>query len=340
MTLFHAPRVSERSTHTHQYAATVVHDGVDQIDGLVALPIGIVQGGWWPREEDCYRCHDLSSHWRDQMPAHLIGQLSPVVSGSLYHARRGYFPIMDRVIRIAHYGAHSGMGVHHHETASLSIVVSGLYEERVRGRISEHGPGNLLFHPAFELHSQRFHANGVCQILITPTHADIEFLGEHLRLREARYVQSAAVRDLGARLVAELHNEDAFSSLIVHGLTLEAFGLFCRTTGRERADIRPWLREARALIDSHLGEPLSLEELGRMVGRHPVHLARAFRQAYGQTVGECTRHARIQTAARLLVSSHKPISVIAMECGFCDQAHLSRAFKRVFGVTPAAYRAR
>jgi AraC family transcriptional regulator len=247
---------------------------------------------------------------------------------------------MDRIIRLAHYRANSGMGAHHHEAPSLSIVVSGFYEERVRGRVSEHGPGNLLFHPAFELHAQQFHANGVCQILITPTPADIEFLGEHLSLREAPYVQSTAVRDLGARLVAEIHSKDTFSSLIVHGLTLEAFGLFCRTTRRRRADIRPWLREARALIDSHLGEPLSLEELARMVGRHPVHLSRAFRQAYGQTIGECTRHARIQAAARLLTSSRKPISAIATECGFCDQAHLSRAFKQVFGVSPAAFRAR
>jgi AraC family transcriptional regulator len=67
-------------------------------------------------------------------------------------------------------------------------------------------------------------------------------------------------------------------------------------------------------------------------------LSRAFRRVYGQTIGECIRKARVRSAAHLLLSSRRPISEIATECGFCDQAHLSRAFKRIFGLTPAAYR--
>jgi AraC family transcriptional regulator len=230
------------------------------------------------------------------------------------------------------------MGAHHHDLPSLSIVASGLYEERVRGRISEHGPGNLLFHPAFEPHSQRFRDRGTCQILITPTQTDIEYLSQHLRLGEAPYIQSDLLRYLSARLVAEVRSEDSFSQIVVQGLTLEALGLFCRTSSRSRANILPWLREAKAFIESHLGDVTSLEVLARMVGRHPVHLSRAFRQAYGLTIGECARQARVRNAAQLLSSSRRPISEIAAECGFCDQAHLSRAFKKVFGVTPAAYR--
>jgi AraC family transcriptional regulator len=248
-------------------------------------------------------------------------------------------PSESRPIHLTRYAANSAMATHHHDLPSLSIVASGLYEESVRGRVSEHGPGNLLFHPAFEPHSQRFHAHGTCQIVITPTPADIDFMSQHLRLGEAPYIQSDSLLGLSTRLIAEMSCEDSFSQMVVHGLTLEALGLFCRTSSRSRANILPWLREAKAFIDSHLAETVSLDELARMAGRHPVHLSRAFRQAYGQTVGECIRQARVRQAAQLLLSSRQPISEIAAECGFCDQAHLSRAFKRVFGVTPAAYRA-
>ena len=247
-------------------------------------------------------------------------------------------PPQSRSLRLAHYAAHSKMAGHHHELPSLSIVVSGHYEERVRGRVSEHGPGNLLFHPAFEPHSQRFRAAGASQVLITPTQADLEFLSQHLRLGEAPYIQSDALRDLSGRLIAEMCSADTFSQMVVHGLTLEALGLFCRTSSRARTNILPWLRELKELIDSNFGETLTLDELALRVGRHPVHLSRAFRQAYGQTIGECTRKARVRSAAHLLLSSRRPISEIATECGFCDQAHLSRAFKRVLGLTPAAYR--
>jgi hypothetical protein len=50
-------------------------------------------------------------------------------------------PPQSRSIRLTHYAAHSNMAAHHHDLPSLSIVVNGLYEERVRGRVSEQGPG-------------------------------------------------------------------------------------------------------------------------------------------------------------------------------------------------------
>jgi AraC family transcriptional regulator len=229
------------------------------------------------------------------------------------------------------------MAAHHHELPHLGIVVSGLYEERVRGRVSEHGPGNLLFQPAFELHSQRFCAADTFKILIIPTPSDIEFLSEHLRLEEAPYVQSESLGELGARVVAEMRAADCFSAIVLQGLMLEALGAFCRVA-RPKPNVLPWLREAKSFIESRFSEVVTLDELARVVGRHPVHLSRAFRQAYGQTIGECIRSARVCNAARLLLASGQPISEIAAESGFCDQAHLSRAFKRVFGMTPAAYR--
>jgi AraC family transcriptional regulator len=100
----------------------------------------------------------------------------------------------------------------------------------------------------------------------------------------------------------------------------------------------PWLRAAKAFIESHCMQAVSIDELARIVRRHPVHLSRSFRQAFGQTIGECIRGARVRRAALLLVTSRQPIGEIAVECGFCDQAHLSRSFKRIFGTTPGAYR--
>jgi AraC family transcriptional regulator len=244
----------------------------------------------------------------------------------------------SRAIRLARYAALSEMASHFHELPSLSLIVSGLYEERVRGRVSEHGAGSLLFYPAFEPHSQSFRASGTCQILITPTPADLDFLSEHVELGDAPYIRSDALRDLSARLLVEMRSADTFSQLVVHGLTLEALALFCRSSARPRTNILPWLREVKSFIDSNFVDTLTLDELARKVGRHPVHVSRAFQRAYGQTVGECIRAARVHSAARLLLSSTQPISEIASECGFCDQAHLSRAFKRVFNLTPTAYR--
>lgn len=47
---------------------------------------------------------------------------------------------------------------------------------------------------------------------------------------------------------------------------------------------------------------------------------------------------RIERAKELLSATDLPIAEVTPACGFCDQSHLARWFKRVVGVTPAAYR--
>jgi AraC family transcriptional regulator len=250
----------------------------------------------------------------------------------------GTFASWANSVRLDRYPAGSAMAPHHHDDAWLSVVVDGRYEERIRGRTSQHGPGDLLFYPAFEVHAQQFCAAGALKILIAPSVASIGFLGERLRLADAPYTQSSEIADLGLRMAAELRRRDDFSPIIVQGLVLETLGMFSRTTNRSAMKELPWLRAARAFIEAHCVEALSINELAHVVGRHPIHLSRAFRQVFGQTVGECIRGARVRRAAQLLVAGRRPIGEIAVECGFCDQAHLSRSFKKIFGTTPAAYR--
>ncbi|MEM9487494.1 MAG: helix-turn-helix domain-containing protein, partial [Myxococcota bacterium] len=55
-------------------------------------------------------------------------------------------------------------------------------------------------------------------------------------------------------------------------------------------------------------------------------------------IGQYVRRLQVENAARQLVESPKSISAIAIDCGFCDQSHLTNAFKRVLGTTPASYR--
>jgi AraC family transcriptional regulator len=247
-------------------------------------------------------------------------------------------PSWSAAIRLARYAANGAMAPHHHDEPSLSIVVDGSYEERIRGRASTHGPGSLLFCPAFEAHSQQFCRAGTLQILITPTPAALEFLGQRLALSQAPYSYSNTFAELGLRLISELRHEDQFSSLVINGLLLETVGQFCRGVDPGDPVALSWLREAKSYIENHFSENVTLEELARVVQRHPVHLARAFRQAFGETVGDCIRNARLRQAACLLLTSQRPIAEVAALCGFCDHAHLSRSFRRKYGSTPAAFR--
>jgi AraC family transcriptional regulator len=70
---------------------------------------------------------------------------------------------------------------------------------------------------------------------------------------------------------------------------------------------------------------------------HPVYLATAFRQHYRTTVGDYIRTLRIDFACREMLRSDRPLAEIAMEAGFADQSHFSKAFKRIVGVPPSEY---
>jgi AraC-like DNA-binding protein len=105
----------------------------------------------------------------------------------------------------------------------------------------------------------------------------------------------------------------------------------CATTDEPAA-----IRAARDYIHEHWHVDFSLDELAHAVGRSPFHLVRAFRSRIGMPPSAYRRALRVEAAKQLLKAGQSPI-VVAARCGFCDQSHLNRHFKRATGVTPARY---
>lgn len=100
-----------------------------------------------------------------------------------------------------------------------------------------------------------------------------------------------------------------------------------------------WVDGARERISDCPHGPLRVTDLAREAGVHPVHFARTFRHFIGVRPAEYRRRARVATACRLAASASLPLSQVALAAGFADQSHMTRAFGRVLGIAPAAYRA-
>ena len=60
--------------------------------------------------------------------------------------------------------------------------------------------------------------------------------------------------------------------------------------------------------------------------------------ALGATFPGVVRAARAAAAGRLLAESALPLGAVGFACGFADQPHFTRQFRRQTGMTPAAYR--
>ncbi|WP_037857117.1 AraC family transcriptional regulator [Streptomyces sp. NRRL S-340] len=98
-------------------------------------------------------------------------------------------------------------------------------------------------------------------------------------------------------------------------------------------------RRLRELLDARVVDGVPLEEAARLLHAHPAHLVRAFSGAYGIAPHQYLMSRRVGRARRLLLDGLPP-GEVAPVTGFYDQAHLTRHFKKLVGVTPGRYRGR
>lgn len=226
------------------------------------------------------------------------------------------------------------MPMHSHEPAHLSIVLSGGFEETLPPLKWQVGPGRVLFRPAEGEHDVRF----------GPVHTHI--LSVQLRSSVTDYARDAKIpisqpADLsGTRsswLVARIHDEfrsdDSVSDLAIDALILDMLVELGRAKFSDTSDVK--IKKVEERLRENLNRKISMDELAKEVGMHPMSLARAFRRVHRTTIGTYVRRLRLERATQLLTHSNLSLAEIARELGFADQSHFSRVFKAETGFTPS-----
>ncbi len=97
------------------------------------------------------------------------------------------------------------------------------------------------------------------------------------------------------------------------------------------------LQRAKDLIGEAAFDNTLIEFIAKEVGMSSYALIRRFRRSYGFSPHAWRIQMRANEAARLLRKGTALVEVAAT-CGFADQPHMARVFKKVFGVTPGQYR--
>jgi AraC family transcriptional regulator len=229
---------------------------------------------------------------------------------------------------------------HAHEMTSLYLVLRGSLTEQFDRENVERKTDELIFTPPDVPHSNVFLGRGGSCLIVELNPAIISRTLECGKLPSSLTSFRGQPAWLAKRLYKEFCCSDAFSPLVVEGLVLEIVGAMCRQTPR-RGSMGPQrkISQARERLDASFSESISLCDIARAVDIHPVYLARMFRQTYQCSVGEYLRLRRVGFACCQLSASDRPLSEIASEAGFCDQAHFTRTFHRLTGLTPGQYRA-
>lgn len=98
------------------------------------------------------------------------------------------------------------------------------------------------------------------------------------------------------------------------------------------------VRKALGFIDTHLDEPIHIEDIAEHVGVSRATLMNRFRDKLGRTIGKEMQRLRVERIKRELVTSDKPIYSIALDAGFSSVRTLNDLFRKVAGCTPREYR--
>jgi AraC-like DNA-binding protein len=204
------------------------------------------------------------------------------------------------------------VGRHRHDQAYVAIVLSGGYEEcGSRGRFKV-GAGDVLLHAPFDAHLNRFRTGEtrILNLVLEPFERPSADAG---RVADADGIASLAERDPAA---AAIQMREQFTRI-----------------ARAPADW-PDLLAADLLKNPRT----RLDTWARSHNLATETVSRGFGKVFGVTPAAFRAQARAQAAFVQIIESRAPFAAIAIETGFADQAHMSRATRALTGRTPAEWR--
>ena len=235
---------------------------------------------------------------------------------------------------------------HTHDTFVVGVFESGAAVVR-----SEWAPVTVGARDVLVINPEAVHsagpavAEGWSYRAIYPTLALVDSILEETGHRGPRFFANTRLAD--PALAADLRGPIAALAQHRSPLALESVvvDVVHRLWGHASVDVARQAQEgtrgsglerARELIDARSAESLSLAMLATEAGMSRWHFIRAFAGRFGLTPHAYVIERRVDVARRLLEAGGRPAEV-AVRCGFADQSHLIRHFKRVVGVTPGEY---
>jgi AraC family transcriptional regulator len=261
-------------------------------------------------------------------------------AGSFYGAVQGRREQCEAIFTDLRHTSPRKLPSHSHELPFFAILLDGLYGERYGRQERQFRPFTVHFRPAGIPHQDEIGPHGVrfFEIEIRPSWAT--------RLQDCSAALDVAHDEchggpllwLGMKLFREIQSDGSASDLSIECLLAELLGRVARMSTDRMRQQPAWLRRIVEKLATEYSERLTLEDLSREAGVHPVHLSRVFRKFVGEGVGERVHRLRIRSACEQMLDPEIPLAEISLANGFADQSHFTRTFRRVTGMTPAVFR--
>jgi AraC-like DNA-binding protein len=229
---------------------------------------------------------------------------------------------------------------HRHDTYAVAITLAGVQSFRYRGAMRHSLPGQVVVIHPDELHDGRA-GNGDTfryrSLYLQPAELQTILGGRPLPFLEGGVSGHAGLERAARALLDDLTralDPPEFDDGL-HDLALalrEAAGAASKPARVDYAAVQ----RAREYVDAHLDDTIDLAELSRVCGRDRWQLSRDFRAVLGASPYRYGVFRRLDRA-RALMRAGQSLADVASACGFADQSHFQRHFKKSFGMTPKAW---
>jgi len=238
-----------------------------------------------------------------------------------------------------------------HTEHGLTYLVDGWFQMEHGGAI-EAGPGTFTIIPAGAPHRPLGGENmDYWMLAFCPTCLGLDegqpLMSPFRRVRHGALpvlTVAKSRRSWVIRLYRELRDEQtrgaAESPELLRSLAALLLGEVRRAMPGERepAAKGSLVSDALEMIQRRCLESISLEDVAAAVHRTPAHVASVVKKQTGYAVGDWIRAGRVAEAASRLAHTDDTLQEIAEHVGWRDKTHFIRQFRRVYGVTPAAWR--
>jgi AraC family transcriptional regulator len=170
----------------------------------------------------------------------------------------------------------------------------------------------------------------------------LELEADRIELVEQRRSTDPTLHYIAMALRAGVQSGDALDRMYGEGLStalavhlLREYGAAVLWPKRQHGGLpREKLMRAVEYIQDQLNTDLTVSGIAQAVGMSPYYFIKLFKESTGQTPHQYVIEARVRKAKELLTTGKFTISEVAHHVGFVDQSHLTRHFKRLFGLPP------
>ncbi len=236
----------------------------------------------------------------------------------------------------------------------INIGYSFTWEFEQDGRFQrvQRARGAISFFPSHQPFSGRLTAErgvfanflllALNPVFVSRVAKGLEFDADRIELTEQRGITDPALRHIALALRAGIQTGDALDRMYGEALStalavhlLREYGAAVLRPKRQYGRLpREKLVRAVEYIQDQLNADLTVSGIAHAVYMTPYHFTRLFKESTGKSPYQYVVEARVRKAKELLTTGKFTISEVAHHVGFADQSHLTRHFKRVFGLPP------